>query len=67
MAESDRSTVLTWRKSAASGINGGECVEVAFDGHCVLVRDSKNRGSSPLALSVQAWRTFLSRVKAGSI
>lgn len=65
MAESERLAALVWRKSRASGVNGGACVEVAFSGQSVLVRDSKNIASSPLTISVLAWRTFLDRTKAG--
>ena len=64
MAESDQSAALTWRKSSASGVNGGACVEVAFDGEFVLVRDSQNRASPPLKVSVSAWRTLVSGIKA---
>jgi hypothetical protein len=67
MAESEHLAALVWRKSRASGVNGGACVEVAFAGRSVLVRDSKNKASSPLTISVQAWRTFLDRIKAGNL
>lgn len=61
----NRPADLIWRKSAASGGGGGDCVEVAFDGQSVLVRDSKNKAGPSLRTSVQAWHTFLSSIKAG--
>jgi hypothetical protein len=67
MAESERLAALVWRKSRASGVNGGACVEVAFLGQSVLIRDSRNKSSPPLMISVQEWRTFLGRMKAGNL
>jgi hypothetical protein len=67
MTESSRSTTLAWRKSARSGVNGGACVEVAFDGRSVLIRDSKNRTSSSLIMSVDAWHSFLRWIKETNV
>ncbi len=67
MAESERPATLVWRKSRASGVNGGACVEVAFAGRSILIRDSKNKASSPLTISAQAWLAFLDRIKAGNL
>lgn len=57
-----------WRTSSYSGANGGQCVEVADrrDARHVLVRDTKNRAGVILQFSPQAWRRFVSQVKAGS-
>ena len=48
-----------WRKSSRSG-NGsdGNCVEVAFAGPAVAVRDSKNPTGSVLAVPLPAWTAF---------
>lgn len=51
---------LTWRKSSRSGQgNNGNCVEVAFVGPAVAVRDSKNPAAGALAVPQTAWSTFL--------
>ncbi len=49
----------TWRKSSASDGGEEQCVEAAWTGETVLVRDSARRGGSVLALSPQAWTAFL--------
>jgi len=52
-----------WRKSSYSA-NGGNCVEVASNlPGIVAVRDSKDREGPCLALSAQAWATFIRGVK----
>jgi hypothetical protein len=49
---------LAWRKSSFSGING--CVEVAFAGDRVAVRDSKDGGLGPvLEFTSEEWQAFL--------
>lgn len=60
-----RPDALTWRKSARSGANGNECVEVACDGQYVLVRDSKNKTGGTLTCLPQDWGAFLDKIKAG--
>jgi hypothetical protein len=46
-----------WIKSSHSaGGNNADCVEVAFAGSWIAVRDSKSPGSGTLLLSVPAWR-----------
>jgi uncharacterized protein DUF397 len=53
--------VVEWRKSSYSGDgNNGNCVEVAFAGPEVAVRDSKNTGPQ-LAFPAEAWKRFLRR------
>lgn len=58
---------LNWRKSSYSGGNGTECVEVgqAPDG-AVLVRDTKSRQASHLALAADEWHAFVVSIKAGT-
>jgi hypothetical protein len=52
-------TEAEWRKSSRSGGgNDNACVEVAFAGGAVGVRDSKDSGGTPLVFSPNAWRTF---------
>ncbi|MEK8145715.1 DUF397 domain-containing protein [Streptomyces sp. M10(2022)] len=46
---------LAWFKSSYSGAEGGECLEVATDSRCVLVRDSKRVDGPVLAVGQQAW------------
>lgn len=59
---------VTWRKSSYSGGNGGNCVEVGIPANAnrVLVRDTKDRREPVLAVSPQAWRQFVHRVKTGA-
>lgn len=52
-----------WRKSRHSAVNG--CVEVAFVGNQVAVRDSKDRGGPILVFSVPEWRAFILGVQDG--
>ncbi|WP_433664669.1 DUF397 domain-containing protein [Nocardia sp. CA-128927] len=62
-----KTIALTWRTSSYSGTNGGECVEIAFDGDTVLVRDSKylrDPSNDPAAqpmivINADRWREFL--------
>ncbi|WP_283136771.1 DUF397 domain-containing protein [Rhizohabitans arisaemae] len=54
---------VTWRKSTAS--NPSNCVEVAFEGRAVFVRDSKNRAGPALEFSLQEWDAFLTGVRKG--
>lgn len=61
-----KTIALAWRTSSYSGTNGGECVEIAFDGDTVLIRDSKylrNPSNDPAAQPVisvpaQQWNAF---------
>lgn len=59
-------TGAEWRRSARSGDNGGNCVEVARNlPHVVAVRDSKDPDGPMLAFSPEDWRAFMASVKAG--
>ncbi len=49
---------MTWRKSSWSGTNGN-CVEIAFPGLSVAVRDSKSPDRGTLVLSAATWASFL--------
>jgi hypothetical protein len=54
-----------WRKSARSGENGGDCVEVAVAAvgspvaSVVAVRDSKDASGPILTFAPAAWTTFV--------
>ena len=50
-----------WAKSTFSHTNG--CVEVAFVGGQVAVRDSKDRGGPVLRFTPREWRAFLLAVR----
>lgn len=55
---------VEWRKSTLSTTNG--CVEVAFVGGRIAVRDSKNQGRGPvLVFTDLEWRAFLGGVRGG--
>jgi hypothetical protein len=62
--QSNRESTLVWRKSRASGANGG-CVEVAALESSVLLRDSRDRLGTMLTFSAAQWRGFVRRVKDG--
>jgi Domain of unknown function (DUF397) len=52
-----------WRKSSYSGDNG--CVEVAFVGDRVAVRDTKDRDGPVLLFDEQEWVAFLAGARNG--
>lgn len=54
-----------WRKSSRSSPSGDNCVEVAFAGDAVAVRDTKNREAAMLVFTGDEWTAFLDGVKAG--
>jgi hypothetical protein len=59
-------TGAVWHKSARSGGNGGDCVEVAVNlPGVVAVRDSKDRDGATLTFAPGAWRDFLAGVRDG--
>ena len=55
---------VEWRKSTLSTTNG--CVEVAFVGGRIALRDSKNQGRGPVLVFTDVeWRAFLGGVRGG--
>jgi Domain of unknown function (DUF397) len=56
-------TAPVWRRSTRC--DSGSCVEVAYLGAEVLLRDSKDPGDIVLRLSKYEWVTFLRALKAG--
>ncbi len=52
-----------WFKSDVSGDHG--CVEVAFHGDEVGVRDTKDRSKAPHVYTRHEWECFLTGVKRG--
>jgi len=55
---------IQWRKSSLSTTNG--CVEVAFVGDRIAVRDSKQQGRGPvLEFTATEWAAFLGGVRDG--
>ena len=55
---------VEWRKSSLSTTNG--CVEVAFVGDRIAVRDSKQQGRGPvLEFTATEWAAFLGGVRGG--
>jgi hypothetical protein len=59
----DHRAEVEWRKSSLSTTNG--CVEVAFVGDRVAVRDSKDRGGPVLEFTAVEWDAFLGGVRGG--
>jgi hypothetical protein len=71
-------TAAIWRKSARSGNNGGQCVEVAVvhgrdagvankadEEFVVVVRDTKNRDREPQVFTISEWDAFLADAREG--
>jgi hypothetical protein len=55
---------LEWRKSSFSG--SGNCVEVAVEGHSILLRDTKDQGAGAvLTFTEEEWKAFLLGTDAG--
>ncbi|GGV62693.1 DUF397 domain-containing protein [Streptomyces massasporeus] len=61
--ESDASSRLVWFRSSYSNGAGGECVECAVTSHGALVRDSKRGEADVIAVSDDAWRSFVQPMK----
>lgn len=56
------SSGLRWRKSSASSNNdGNNCVEIAWSGGVVLIRNSRDRAGARLAVPAANWATFVAR------
>ncbi len=56
---------VVWKKSTRSGTNG--CVEVAFLGAQVAVRDSKDREGPMLFFTPAEWDAFIDGVRHGEL
>ncbi|MGH7869738.1 MAG: DUF397 domain-containing protein, partial [Candidatus Dormibacteraceae bacterium] len=56
---------LSWRKSSYSA--SGDCVEVAFSGGSVWVRDSKQGRSPTLEFPASQWRAFLLGIRGSNL
>ena len=54
-----------WRKSTRSGPYTDNCVEVAFVGEAIAVRDSKNPGGPVLIFTTAEWDAFVGGAKEG--
>lgn len=54
-----------WRKSSRSQNGANNCVEVAYLGNTMAVRDSKNPDGPALVFRQGAFAAFLNTVKAG--
>jgi len=55
-----------WRKSSLSG-SGPSCVEMAFVGNDVAVRDTKDRDGGTLIFSRTEWNAFIGNIKNGKL
>lgn len=54
-----------WRKSTRSGPYSDNCVEVAFVGGAVALRDSKDKAGAVLLFTPQEWLAFVDGTKDG--
>ena len=54
-----------WRKSTSSGPFTDNCVEVAFIGDAIAVRDSKNPAGPVLLFTTAEWDAFVDGAKGG--
>lgn len=58
-------TGAEWRKSARSGPNCDNCVEVAFANGAIAVRDSKSPAGPVLIFTPDEWAAFVGGAKDG--
>ncbi|MEV0567353.1 DUF397 domain-containing protein [Dactylosporangium sp. NPDC050588] len=54
-----------WRKSTRSGPYSDNCVEVAFVGGAVALRDSKDKAGPVLLFTPEEWVAFVGGTKGG--
>ena len=54
-----------WHKSTRSGPDSDNCVEVAFVGEAIAVRDSKNPAGPALIFTTAEWDAFVGGAKDG--
>ena len=55
----------SWRKSSRSGPYSDNCVEVAFLGDTVAIRDSKDPAGAVLVFAPGEWLAFVGGAKDG--
>jgi hypothetical protein len=58
-------TRAVWQKSSRSGPFTDNCVEVAFVGGIIAVRDSKNADGPALVFTPNEWDAFVDGAKDG--
>ncbi|MFD0595106.1 DUF397 domain-containing protein [Catellatospora coxensis] len=58
-------TDAEWRKSTRSGPNCDNCVEVAFVGEAIALRDSKDPTGPALIYTRAEWDAFVEGAKDG--
>jgi hypothetical protein len=58
-------TTAVWRKSTRSSPSCDNCVEVAFVGGAIAVRDSKNPAGGTLVFTPDEWDAFVGGTKDG--
>jgi hypothetical protein len=58
-------TGAVWQKSSRSGPFTDNCVEVAFIGDTIAVRDSKNPAGAALLFTPAEWDAFVEGAKDG--
>jgi hypothetical protein len=54
-----------WHKSTRSGSQTDNCVEVAFAGGAIVVRDSRNPDGAQLVFTPNEWDAFVEGAKDG--
>ncbi|MEU4557267.1 DUF397 domain-containing protein [Actinoplanes sp. NPDC023936] len=54
-----------WFKSTRSGSDCDNCVEVAFVGEAIAVRDSQNPAAAALIFTTAEWDAFVGGAKDG--
>jgi uncharacterized protein DUF397 len=56
-----------WRKSSYSGGNSGQCVEVAFTGEAVGIRDSKDPHGPRLVVAASVFHSLVMQLKTNAL
>jgi hypothetical protein len=54
-----------WRKTTHAGPDGDNCVEVAFVGEAIAVRDAKDPDGPALIFTAAEWDAFVGGAKDG--
>ncbi|WP_079078625.1 DUF397 domain-containing protein [Streptomyces sp. DSM 15324] len=65
MATPDGTSRPKWFTSSYSNGAGGECVQCAFTGDGIVVRDSKSEGGPEVFFGRWAWLAFVHAVRPG--